>query len=80
MNLRALFSILIEKKLLRRDSNPRPPAFKARQGKAVSLRDLLSTFKEKRLLKRDSNPQPPAFKAYVFLNVDDDIIVHTSWR
>ena len=29
MNLRALFSIFIEKRLLRWDSNPRPPAFKA---------------------------------------------------
>ena len=29
MNLRALFSIFIEKRLFRRDSNPRPPAFKA---------------------------------------------------
>ena len=28
-NLRALFSIFIEKRLLRWDSNPRPPAFKA---------------------------------------------------
>ena len=28
-NLRALFSILIEQRLLRWDSNPRPPAFKA---------------------------------------------------
>ena len=29
MNLRALFSIFIEKRLLRWDSNPQPPAFKA---------------------------------------------------
>ena len=29
MNLRALFSIFIEKRLLRRDSNPQLPAFKA---------------------------------------------------
>ena len=28
-NLRALFSLFIEKRLLRWDSNPRPPAFKA---------------------------------------------------
>ena len=27
MNMRNLFSIFIEKRLLRRDSNPQPPAF-----------------------------------------------------
>ena len=42
-NLRALFSIFIEKRLLRWDSNPRPPAFKAVALPTEPLR-LLSWF------------------------------------
>ena len=40
MNLRALFSIFIEKRLLRWDSNPRPPALKAVALRIESPRQL----------------------------------------